>query len=150
MRRVRRGFKKILHRLPTLWEEEEDPNGNLLNSLSGVPQENSSQLESVLRALVKSQGVSWGRLGEDGHCRESNKINVLLCQFHLNYIHPSKALESPCSRVAELAGSSSHPGQVASVPPALGVDHLKVTPSLPPSPAFYAQVSAPGLLALRG
>lgn len=39
---------------------------------------------------------------------------------------------------------------MASVPPALGIDHLKVTPSLPPSSAFYAQVSAPGLLALGG
>lgn len=64
--------------------------------------------------------------------------------MHLNYIHPFTALESSSSQAAGLACSGSCLGQTA----ALGVNYLKVPSTLPPSPAFSAQVSAPGLLAL--
>ena len=84
--------------MSTLLEEKGDPNGNLRSFILGSHRGIHLWLEFVLRALVKSQGVSWGRLGEDGNSEESNKTNVLLCQVHLNYIHPFKARESSSSQ----------------------------------------------------
>lgn len=105
-------------------------------------------LEFVLRTSDKSRGGSLGRSWEGYHNRESSKATAPWCQFHLNYIHPfqSTSTQLPSghtgSRMAKPDGQSS--------PTSLGIDHLQDTSLLPPSPAIFAQISVPGLSALRG